>query len=216
MKRILCYGDSNTYGFIPIECGRYAENIRWPGRLKELLGEEYLIIEEGCNGRTCVLDDPREDGKNGHKSLLPCLEENCPVDLVVLMLGSNDLKRYFKVNAEQISLGAEALVKTILKVTEEKQGKPAKLLLMSPPEIAENVKDSMFYPDFDEVSLKNSKEFKRYYRAVAERNGCEFMSAADYVTASELDSLHLDPDAHKKLAEAVAEKIKQIFTNLQD
>ena len=174
-----------------------------PGMRVVIRDEEWLIkkVEEN----------------SAHNKALYCTGVSSLVkDLVVLMLGSNDLKRYFKVNAEQISLGAEALVKTILKVTEEKQGKPAKLLLMSPPEIAENVKDSMFYPDFDEVSLKNSKEFKQYYSEVAERNGCEFMSAADYVTASELDSLHLDPDAHKKLAEAVAEKIKQIFTNLQE
>lgn len=208
MKRILCFGDSNTYGFIPVECGRYEENVRWPGRLKKLLGDEYLVIEEGCNGRTCVLDDPREDGKNGLKAVEPCLEAHKPVDLVVLMLGSNDLKGYFKASAENIANGAEILVKTIKEYTEKNQEKPAKILLMAPTEIGINVKTSMFYPDFDETALERSKCFKALYRDVAERNGCEFMSAADYVTASELDSLHLDPEEHAKLAVAVADKIK--------
>lgn len=146
------------------------------------------------------------------KTLVPCLEENFSLDLVVLMLGSNDLKRYFNADAEKISLGAEALVQKIQEYTVQKQCEPVKILLMSPPEIGEAVKTSMFYPDFDEISLKNSKEFKQYYSEVAKRNGCEFMSAADYVTASPLDSLHLSPEEHKKLAAAVAECVKRMFT----
>lgn len=210
MINVLCYGDSNTWGFIPVKCERYDEEVRWAGRIKKLLGENYNVIEEGCNGRTCVFDDPYEEWKNGLTYLKPCLNSHKPIDIVVLMLGSNDLKKHFNVNAEQIASGAEQLVKTILEFTKEKQEKPAKVLLISPPEIGEDIGTSMFNYDFPVETIETSRQFKKYYGEVAVRNGCEFMAAADYVVASKLDSLHLDPEEHEKLAVAVADKLKKI------
>ena len=113
MKTILCYGDSNTYGYDP-SCGlRYPENIRWTGRLAKILGSEYKIVEEGCNGRTTIFDDPIEGWKNGRDYLRPCLNSHKPVDIVIMMLGSNDMKEMFHASAEDIAYGAETLVKEI-------------------------------------------------------------------------------------------------------
>ena len=95
MKTILCYGDSNTYGYNPSNGFRYPENVRWTGRLQSALGEGYKIIEEGCNGRTTIFDDPLEGWKNGLGYLRPCLNSHKPVDIVIMMLGSNDLKETF-------------------------------------------------------------------------------------------------------------------------
>jgi len=113
MRRILCYGDSNTWGCIPISAARYGEDIRWPGVLAGLLGAEYRIIEEGLNGRTTVFDDPLQEGRNGKTYLLPCLLSHRPLDVVVLMLGTNDMKQRYGLPAEDIARGAGVLAEIV-------------------------------------------------------------------------------------------------------
>ncbi len=110
-KRILCFGDSNTWGYMT-SGGRFDEETRWPMRLGKLLGPEYTVIEEGFNGRTCVFDDPIEGGyKSGLTYLPPCVMSHSPLDLVILMLGTNDLKKRFGMTAFTIGGGVTALVK---------------------------------------------------------------------------------------------------------
>ena len=111
MKTILCYGDSNTYGLKSDLVSRYPRNVRWTGILQEKLGSEYYVIEEGLGGRTTVWDDPVEDYKNGKKYLLPCLDSHKPLDLVIIMLGTNDLKSRFSVTPFDIGASMENLVK---------------------------------------------------------------------------------------------------------
>ena len=122
MITVLCYGDSNTYGYNPSNGFRYPPDVRWTGRLQRLLGEGYHVVEEGCNGRTTVYDDPLEGWKNGIDYLKPCLNSHKPVDIVILMLGSNDLKEVFHASPEDIANGAAELVKVIREFTQEKQG----------------------------------------------------------------------------------------------
>ena len=95
MKNVLCYGDSNTYGYIPETGLRYPKNVRWTGVLQNLLGKNFNVIEEGCNGRTTIFDDPIEGWKNGRDYLKPCLNSHKPIDIIIMMLGSNDLKDFF-------------------------------------------------------------------------------------------------------------------------
>ena len=200
-KTVLCYGDSNTYGFDPRTGLRYPEGVRWPSVLAGLLGPDYRVIEEGCNGRTTVFDDPLEGWKNGLDYLKPCLNSHKPVDIVILMLGSNDLKETFHATAEQIADGAGVLVRTIRVFTEEKQGFIPEIILVSPPEIGEGIRHSAFYGAFLENAIERSKQFPEAYRQIAEANHCVFFDAASCVRPSAFDSLHLDPDAHRILAE---------------
>ena len=100
MKHILCYGDSNTHGYIP-GGGRYDDDTRYTGILAKLLGSDYRIIEEGLNSRTSSFDDPFEPYKNGMDCLVPCLDSHKPLDLTILMLGSNDMKVYFSPSVEK-------------------------------------------------------------------------------------------------------------------
>ncbi len=93
MKTILCYGDSNTYGYDPVSGGRFDHNIRWPGVLRNDLGDGWWVIEEGCGGRTTVWEDPIERHKDGSAYLPACLHSHGPLDLIVIMLGTNDLKQ---------------------------------------------------------------------------------------------------------------------------
>lgn len=95
MTTILCYGDSNTYGYNPVNGLRYPKDVRWTGVLQKMLGEEYEVIEEGCNGRTTVFEDAKEPWKAGLGYLRPCLNTHKPIDFVIMMLGSNDLKGCF-------------------------------------------------------------------------------------------------------------------------
>ncbi len=200
MKTVLCFGDSNTYGYNPENGKRYPEGIRWTSRLQQLLGEEYRIIEEGCNGRTTVFEDPKEGWKKGLPYLRPCLNSHKPVDIVILMLGSNDLKKYFHASVEQIAAGARELVMDIRDFTKEKQGYIPRIILVSPTEIGEGIPTSPFYGHFDEESVLQSREFPVYYRQVAEECGCEFFDAAKYVKPSETDSLHWTAEGHATMA----------------
>ena len=110
MKTILCYGDSNTHGADPNNGPRLDHHTRWPGVLRASLGDQYWVVEEGCSGRTTVLDDPLDPRKNGATSLLMLLESHQPIDLVVILLGTNDLKHCFGASAESIARGLETLV----------------------------------------------------------------------------------------------------------
>lgn len=210
MKNILCYGDSNTYGYSPVTGGRYPKEIRWTGVMAGLLGDGYNVIEEGCNGRTTIYEDPTEPWKNGRDYLKPCLNTHKPVDVVILMLGTNDLKDYFNLSAEQIAFGAEELIKDTIDFTTGKQGFVPKIILVAPPVIGDNMANSVFGNSFDQTAIERSKKFGELYGAVAARNNCVFVDGAKYVKSSEMDSLHLMPEEHEKLAGILAETVKNL------
>ncbi len=214
MITVLCYGDSNTYGYVPETGMRYPKDVRYPGRLQRLLGEEYSVIEEGCNGRTTIFDDPVDGWKNGLDYLKPCLNSHKPVDIVILMLGSNDLKATFHLTAKEIADGAAVLVEVIRSFTKEKQGFIPRIILVSPPEIGKGIRTSPFYGAFYEEAVEESKKFPECYRAVADKYGCVFFNAADHIYPSETDSLHLTPEGHKVLAEKLCEVIRE--SNISD
>ena len=208
MKTVLCYGDSNTYGYVPETGLRYPKDIRYPGRLQMFLGDEYTVVEEGCNGRTTLCKEPGNEWKNGLDYLRPCLNSHKPVDTVVLMLGTNDLKKIYGLTAEEIAAGAGKLCDVIKEFTGEKQERAAEIILVAPPEIGEGIAHSPFGVSFGEDAISRSKEFPDLYRKVAEEKGCRFLNAAEYIAPSEYDSLHLTAEGHAILAEKLAEIIK--------
>lgn len=204
---ILCYGDSNTYGHIPLLGMRYSRDKRWTGILQKILGIDYNVIEEGCNGRTTIYDDPEDNWRNGLDYLKPCLNSHKPVDIVIMMLGSNDLKKVFGLSAKEVANGAETLVKVIVEFTELKQGFVPKIILVSPPIIGDDIEKSEFGYAFDKTAITRSKEFSREYKGVSDRNGCIFFDAAASVESSKEDSLHLTEDSHAKFAEDLSKVI---------
>lgn len=159
MKEILCFGDSNTYGLIPGTTRRYNRETRWTGILSEKLYDKgYRIIEEGLCGRTSVFDDATRDGRNGAKVLPMLLETHTPLDQVVLMLGTNDCKIYNHASAERIGKGIEKLIQQI-----KKHDPTIDILLVSPIELGEDVWKPGFDPEFDQHSVKVSKQLKQTY-----------------------------------------------------
>jgi lysophospholipase L1-like esterase len=208
-RRILCYGDSNTWGETPDgSFFRYPVNIRWTGLLQKKLGNNFEIIEEGLGGRTTLLDDPKEEGRNGKTYLIPCIKSQNPLDLVILMLGTNDLKERFNQSPEQISKNIEELVMNIKKFSINKDGNSAKILLVSPA----FMKDDCKMPEAGMRGAEvKSKQFAKEYQEVANRQNCEFIDIAQYVQPSNIDGSHFEQDGHIKVAEALEKKIKLIF-----
>ncbi len=189
---------------------RYGRDDRWVGVLKRELGEGYEVIAEGCNGRTTVWEDPIEGYKNGKEYLIPCLDSHQPVDLVVIMLGTNDLKARFSVMASDISLSAGVLVDIVQGHPVQVVGAPQpKVLLIAPPPLHWELPDflqEMFAGGYDK-SLKLSE----YFRRVAEQRDCAFLDAGQVIVSSPVDGIHFDKGELKKLGKAVAKVVKEIL-----
>jgi len=210
MKRILCFGDSNTWGYVPAgEVERFPADVRWTGVMSEKLGDGYLVIEEAQNGRTTVFDDPYETiCKNGSKHLPVVLESQKPVDLVIVMLGTNDLKAHLGQTAQTIAFGAGVLVDQIL-ASDAGPGKVApKVLLIAPALVAEG--ECPFGPKFDGAAEK-SRGFAPAYRREAELRGVSFMNAADHVTVPPTDCIHFDKVGHGALGVALADRVRLLI-----
>lgn len=210
MRSILCYGDSNTWGSDPERPGRFPRETRWPGRLQQELGTDYYVIEEGLGGRTTVWDDPIEEHKNGKTYLYPCLESHKPIDLVVLMLGTNDLKKRFSLAAVDVALGVARLVQIIQKSAAGPGDRAPALLVLAPPPIGKmpGMLEDMFTGAFEK-----SPRLSAYIREVCQNYGCAFLDTTEFLQPCPAEGLHLDAHAHEILANRVALKIKEIFTN---
>lgn len=212
-KKIVCFGDSNTYGYDPRNGGRYGEDVRWPKLLQKYLGDDYEVMEEGQNGRTIANDDPWEGGtKSGMDYVLPMLETKRP-DLLVIMLGSNDLKKKFSLPAADIAGSLITMIMKIRGYCEHYLGCPdMKILIIAPPAISEPLSESFFATFFDEDSaVEKSIELAKWYKLVADQHGCFFLDATSQIKAGNVDHLHLDPEGHKKMAELVRDKVKEIL-----
>jgi len=208
MADILCYGDSNTWGYDPRTQGRYPRDVRWTGVLRDALGQGYFVIAEGLNGRTTVWEDPIEPPcKCGLDYLLPCLASHAPIDLVILMLGTNDLKLRHSLGAFDIARGAGVLGKEVLRSESGPQGAPPELLLVAPPPLA---KLGDFADMFAGGPIK-SRRFGVQYAQVAKELGCHFLDADDVVSTSDSDGVHWEPKGHKSFGLAVAERVREIL-----
>lgn len=206
MKNILCFGDSNTWGYVPGTGNRYPKQIRWTGLLQNLLGDSFFIIEEGLNGRTTVLDDPTRIAKNGMTYLRPCLDSQAPIDLVVMMLGTNDCKHRFGLSAFDISEGVAMLVSTILQSGSGINGKAPQILLISPPLIVPASSKADLFSGAEE----KSKQLAFHVQQVANNTSLHFLDAAKHCTVSAIDGIHLDEAGHLALAQAIAGKINSL------
>ncbi|MGN0341798.1 MAG: SGNH/GDSL hydrolase family protein [Roseburia sp.] len=205
-KRILCFGDSNTYGLIPGTGERYDSNTRWTGIVGNHLHEKgYQIIEEGLCGRTTVFDDPLRFGRRGSQILPILLESHNPLDLVVVMLGTNDCKTFYNATAGSIASGARYLIRQI------RSGQPrAEILLISPIHLGEDVWDG-FDPEFNRTSVEVSKGLADAYGQVAREEQVFYLAASDYAAPSATDREHMDSQGHAALAETIEKKILQIL-----
>ncbi|KIR01236.1 hypothetical protein P261_00050 [Lachnospiraceae bacterium TWA4] len=203
MKQILCFGDSNTWGLIPGTMERYPWGVRWTSLLQELFkNEEVRIIEDGLCGRTTVFDDALRPYRNGSKELPLSLEVNDKIDLIVLMLGTNDCKTFYKANAKVIGRGIECLIKQI-----QSQNPSTKIVLVSPIVLGNEVWKKEYDPEFDQDSIEKSKELKVVYQELAKAYNIDFLAASDYASPSLVDMEHMTEEGHRNLSQALYKKI---------
>jgi lysophospholipase L1-like esterase len=204
MYNILCYGDSNTFGYIPGSGGqRYDRDVRWTGRLQHLLGDRYYVIEEGLGGRTTVWDDPIEEHKNGKTYLLPCLQSHQPLDMVVLMLGTNDSKTRFSLPACDIAGGLENLVVSILGSQAGRNGKAPDILLVCPIRIGKLTD----WTDMLDGAVDKMAKLPAECAKIAVSYGIDFLDAGSVASPNDLDGVHMDEHGHEKLARRIFEII---------
>jgi len=211
MKNILCFGDSNTWGYTPGTAVRYDLNIRWTGVLQNELGAGYRILEDGLNARTSVYEDPWSPWRLGKDALPMALVAQKPLDLLVLMIGTNDLKF---VDAYSAAKGAETLINIAQMVQARKESSPVfpdglKILLVSPilidPCVANDPYGTL------RGGAEESTKFAHYYRHVAESKGVCFFDAASVARPSKIDGVHMEPDSHLALGKALATEVRKIL-----
>ena len=207
MKHILCFGDSNTFGSNPLG-GRHPYEKRFTGLMQAALGPDYRVIEEGMGGRSTVWDDPLEPGRNGLTFLPVALQSHRPLDLVILSLGTNDCKSIFHASPRVIARGVERLIETIQTFPYGEGLCVPKILLVSPIHMGPDIGQSE-YASFDAESGERVKGLAVQYAASAQRYGCAFLDAAA-VAQPGPDQLHMGPEGHRALAEALAPLVRAL------
>lgn len=203
MKKILCFGDSNTYGFNPENGRRYSSSKRWSGILKDSLKDMFIVIEQGCNNRTCFSDNPSSEEMTGYKVITKYLASD--VDYLVLSLGINDLQKFYNVDEKTIIEGFRNIINICYSVNPD-----LKILVLSPSVIKECVLNSYFALMFDEVSIKKSYLLSNIIKSVCIELNCTFIDLNQYVETCSIDGIHYFDYQH----EEVAKILHNYFVNL--
>lgn len=207
MRTVLCFGDSNTWGYVPgTEDERFPPEIRWPLRLQRALGEEWDVIAEGLNGRTATVDSPVAEGRNGLTYLLPCLHSHMPVDLVVLYLGTNDAGDRYSLPAETVA-GAVARLVRVVRASEAGPGRAApQVLVVCPPPFGRLDPEGSFAN-----AGPKSRQLGRWFAEMCEQLECELVDLDGVASYSDLDGIHLDAEGQAAVAAAVEERVRRMF-----
>ncbi len=206
MKTVLCFGDSNTWGYSPLDGSRHPHDVRWTGVLQRLLGSDYLVIEEGLNGRTNMTNEEERPIRSGLDVLPILLESHRPLDLVVIMLGTNDLKHDFNLSAEEIADGARQVCRSVIDC--EYLVDPPQILLISPTHVELMTEEEQ---DIFIGAIEKSRELARHYQVVAEDLGIHFLDASRIVVKTNLDGVHWDAGQHHDFGKALSGMIGQII-----
>jgi len=213
-KNVLCFGDSNTWGFIPgTAANRFEIDRRWAGILQANLADTVHVIEEGQNGRTTAFPDPCMVNRNGADHIGVMLDSHAPLDLVVVMLGTNDLKHYFGFNAHDIACGAACLVEKVLvsgsgSFADEPWSVPPRVLLVTPPAVVPS--RNSFGHKFD-GAVEVSQGLAEAYREVAKELGVPNVNAGDVVTVPDTDGIHMDAGNHQALGEMLTGVVRELL-----
>jgi lysophospholipase L1-like esterase len=207
MKTVLCFGDSNTWGYSPLDGSRYSPDVRWTGVLQSSLGSDYRVIEEGLNGRTTFISEDERPLRSGSDVLPILLESHRPLDLAIIMLGTNDLKLEFNLTVAEIAQGAKTLCELVMN-SEYLEDHPPEILLISPTHIGHNIlpEDKEFFVQARGKSL----QFAELFEKAAAELGIHFLDAAKIVKVSEVDGVHWDADQHQSFGKDLANRIRDI------
>lgn len=218
MKTIVCYGDSNTWGYRPFKQRqtdpdrmRFPWGVRWTSLLQQKLGNAYRIEEEGLNGRTTMFDDPMAEHRNGLSAIDTCMLTKYPVDMVIIMLGTNDTKEFFNMPPYVIARGAGRLIENIQKGGYGPGGGTPEILLLAPIRLHPGIVDGWLNLEFGKKSLETDAALAENYALIAKDMGVHFMNAGEYITADEGDGVHMNEAGHTLLAEKIYERVQEIL-----
>lgn len=203
-KRIVCFGDSNTWGYDVVTNGRFGKDIRYTGVLQSLL-EEFIVVEEGLCGRTAVFEDPLNEGMNGLKYLVPCLQSHSQIEWLTIMLGTNDCKERFSATPQNIADGLRRLIR-VAKSPDVWVDEPH-ILVITPPPIEKGCETSAVAGEMGVCSEKSSK-LAKLYEMHAKNEGCYYINAGEFCKMNGIDYMHLDAESHKNLAMQIFQTIK--------
>lgn len=212
MKTILCYGDSITWGSDPARGGqRHLRENRWPEVMRADLGPGYHVMAEGLRGRTTAFDTDLADcDRNGAAVLPTILYTHAPLDLVILMLGSNDLQDSVAGKASHAMQGMRRLVEIVQKHSSRLPGVPApKILMVAPPHFVPTA--DAFYADIFSQAVAESKKIAGFYAALAVETGVTFCDAAPLATASPIDGVHLDAENTRAIGHGLAPVVRTML-----
>lgn len=204
MKKILCFGDSNTYGYIPNNGARYDKNTRWTGVLSLLSHGKFEIIEDGCNNRTAFAANSAGKIFTGYEILPELLTDD--FEAVVLAIGINDTQFLYNLSSIEIASGVEKLI-NIVKV----KSPQAKILLVAPSMLTDDVLNGNFACLFDRTSIEKSRQLPLLYQKIAEKQNVEFLDLNSVAKTSSLDGLHYAPEQHLKIAQAIFTILSELF-----
>lgn len=225
--RILCYGDSNTWGTIgkwtedDLPSQRLDKDKRWTGILANALGDGFEVIEEGLGGRSTIYERPGFEWKNGEKSLVSCLHSHRTLDLVILMLGTNDLQIEKTITEEDLPKGISRLVDVIQSYPNVgRNRKPPEILLIAPIEVVPSAPEGrvLVYDKFRrEIGRALSLKFPEVYKKVAKEKNCWFLNAQEYASPCAADGVHISPDGHIRLGKAISAMVQnEIFPDKEE
>lgn len=206
---VVCFGDSLTWGFNPVDKSRYGHDIRWTRRLQGELGPEFYVVEEGVNGRTTVFEDPVKGDKNGLEHLETVRKTHMPIDILIIMLGTNDLQARFGMNADTIAIAMGRLLDFARRTTDDAEGRAPKVLLMAPPPLAP-LEGTPFVAQFSKDSVAESHRLAACYREKAAEYGAAFFDTGTVISASPVDAIHFDAAPQADLAKAVASEVRKL------
>ena len=215
-KHIICFGDSNTHGYCaePVDCAdggnRFNESERWTCLLQQRLGPDVLLLEEGLSGRTTVFSDPLHDTMSGLEVIESILLTHEPVDLLIVMLGTNDTKARFNVNAACIGAGLERLLMKAKSVPCWTGGQP-RMLVIAPPHIGEGLYAIPEGEPMGPGCPEKSRQLAKYFAAAANRQSCAFLDAEGIAEFNTLDCMHLTRRGHRQLADALAPLVSSLI-----
>lgn len=210
IKRIVCFGDSNTWGYNAETDDRFSENIRWPKLLAQHLGDAYEVVEEGLSGRTSVCDDPLFEGLNGERYLTPCLRSHAPLSLVIIMLGTNDTKARFNLTSYNIAQGITRLAMKARQLLLENAHIAPKVLVIAPPPIGEAYIHTPVGPVMGEGCAEKSRALGKYLEKLLPSD-IDFLNTEGIIQMNDIDYMHLTVEGHKLLAELVFNKLTKIL-----
>ena len=211
-KHIICLGDSNTHGYCadPADCAdhgdRFNENERWTCLLQKALGDEYLVLEEGLSGRTTVFEDPLHESMPALGVAYPILMSHEPVDLLVIMLGTNDTKDRLGMNAPCIALGMNRLIEKAKTVPCWGTAGP-NILVIAPPHIGDEMVNTSVGGTMGTSCPAKSRELAKEYAPIAAAQGCAFLDAQGIAEFNQVDYMHLTRKGHQDLAAKLAQLI---------